>query len=455
MAVWSVVLKNELEGSNRLDPECYQPLFIETYKLIDRFDEKYFLKEIMSSFGSGRNLEQEELSTDNIPFIRTQNVRPVLISDDGLTGVSSLNKKTIFLNAGDILSVRVGEGVGNSSIVTPQYSRSAFSDNVIRFKVKKINPYYLIIYLNCNYGQIIWEKVSKGTARSLVSKENFELIKLPVLNIEIQNFCERMVLKAASLMQESKQIYSQAEKVLLDELGLKGLDLKDDLYYTTSFKDINENNRMDAEYYMPKYTNLMKHIFSSKHDSLENLVKLKKGIEPGSDKYCREGKPFVRVSNLSKFQINDNNQKYIENNLYAKLKKKYRPKQGEILLSKDATPGIAYVVKESIEGIISSGILRMIVNCDIKKDYLALILNSTIGQLQMKRDSGGAVINHWKVKQIEKLEVPILSDSIQNEIESLCSDSFHKRKQAMSLLEEAKHKVEETIKKETGVNNGI
>ena len=208
---------------------------------------------------------------------------------------------------------------------------------------------------------------------------------------------------------------------------------------------------MDPEYYIPKYEKLMEHIFSFNYNLLGKLAKFKKGVEPGSDKYFKTGKPFIRVSNLSKYEINNNNQKYLENNLYMQLKKSYEPKKGEILLSKDATPGVAYVLKESIEGVISSGILRLEIASSIKKEYLALVINSQIGQMQMKRDSGGSIINHWKIEEIKNLKVPLLTDDTQEKIENLCCESFSKRKQAKQLLKQAKHQVEEMIEKEVGV----
>ncbi|GAG71378.1 unnamed protein product, partial [marine sediment metagenome] len=74
-----------------------------------------------------------------------------------------------------------------------------------------------------------------------------------------------------------------------------------------------------------------------------------------------------------------------------------------------------------------------------------------VGQMQMKRDSGGSIINHWKIDQIKNLEIPLLTHDTQKKIENLCCESFSKRKQAKQLLEEAKHKVEEMIEKEAGV----
>jgi len=62
----------------------------------------------------------------------------------------------------------------------------------------------------------------------------------------------------------------------------------------------------------------------------------------------------------------------------------------------------------------------------IETEYLALCVNSMIGQMQIERDAGGSVIVHWKPEQIKKLWVPILPKSTQREI----ADLVHQSRQA-------------------------
>jgi restriction endonuclease S subunit len=176
------------------------------------------------------------------------------------------------------------------------------------------------------------------------------------------------------------------------------------------------------------------------------ILSIQKGIEPGSENYRDEGKPFIRVSNLSKYGFTDRDQKYLSEELYQQLRETYEPKQGDFLLTKDATPGIAYVVKEQIVGIISSGILRLQINdSEINKEYLALCINSIVGRMQIERDCGGSVILHWKPEQVKRLQIPILPLSIQQEIASLVQQSHEARKKAKELLEIAKKAVEIAI----------
>jgi restriction endonuclease S subunit len=155
----------------------------------------------------------------------------------------------------------------------------------------------------------------------------------------------------------------------------------------------------------------------------------------------------LRVSNLSKFGINNDNQQYISESLYEKLKN-YQPKKGEILLSKDATPGVAYYLNsEPVRMIPSGGILRLKLKDagNLYPEYLTLVLNSVVVRKQIERDIGGSVINHWLVDQVKEALIPIFPDALQKEISQIVADSFIKREQAKKLLDIAKRGVEIAI----------
>ncbi|HOV21268.1 MAG TPA: restriction endonuclease subunit S [bacterium] len=443
MAVYSIIKKSQLEGTHRLDAEYYQPEYLEINRKISHFNN-FFLGDLIHSFASGKNLPQAD--NGKIFFLRTQNIGRVLINKEGMNFLAPNIEKYPVLNEGDILAVRVGEGVGNTSIVTPKFAKHSYSDNVIRFRIEKLDPYFIIIFLNSRIGFNYLERVSKGSARSLISSENIYSIRVPDLGQKVSNFCKKAILEGAKEVEQSESLYLQAEDLLLEELDLKNFQPEDDLSYIVNLSDVKKVHRADAEYFQPKYEKLVQKIKENKIEHLGNLVVMKKGIEPGSNEYQNEGKLFIRVSNMSKYEITDKGQKYLSNELYQKLKDNFEPKIGEILLTKDATPGIAYVMKEPIEGIISSGILRLeLKEKDIEEEYLALCLNSIIGQMQAERDGGGSIITHWKPEQIKNLQIPILPKSTQQKITDLVRKSHQARKQAKQLLEQAKQKVEELI----------
>jgi len=231
----------------------------------------------------------------------------------------------------------------------------------------------------------------------------------------------------------------------LEELGLKDFEPEDELSYIVKLSDIKSAHRADAAFFQPKYGKALERIEEKNVISIGDLVSIKKGVEPGSGEYRDEGKLFIRVSNLSKHGIIDKNQKYLNDELYQGLQRDFEPKTGEILLTKDATPGIACVLKEPLECIIAGGILRLKLKEDVEIEYLALCINSTICQMQIERDASGSVISHWKPEQIKKLQVPILPKPAQKKIADLVIRSHQTRKKAKELLEKAKRKVEKFI----------
>jgi len=169
--------------------------------------------------------------------------------------------------------------------------------------------------------------------------------------------------------------------------------------------------------------------------------------------------PFVRVSNISPFELSE--EKYISASLYNELtpqedsvpfekSKNHQPQQGEILFSKDGTPGIAYYLKEEPEKMIpSGGILRLKSKTDkINNEYLTLVLNSILTQEQVNRDVGGSIILHWRPDQVRETVIPILPDQKQLEIQNKITESFNLRKQSKHLLESAKKAVEMAIEQD-------
>jgi restriction endonuclease S subunit len=215
--------------------------------------------------------------------------------------------------------------------------------------------------------------------------------------------------------------------------------------------DIIEARRFDAEYFQPKYFDIIKKIqeHSGGFDVIKNIVCWKKGIKVGKSAYTEIGKDFVRVSDISMNGIEISNRK-ISNTLFTEIKDTFQPKKNEILFTKDGTIGISYLLKENVEGVISSAFLRLTLKNDyqgFEKECLTLILNSIICKLQIKQLSGGAIIAHLKPSDFEKFKIPLIKQSIQIKISEKITLSHKLRKESQDLLELAKTKVEEEIEK--------
>ena len=170
-----------------------------------------------------------------------------------------------------------------------------------------------------------------------------------------------------------------------------------------------------------------------------------KSIEPGSEYYGDTGIPFIRVSDVSKTGI-DNPSIMIPENIEPNIDRLY-PKKDTILFSKDGSVGIAFKITEDMKAVTSSALLHLRVNntSEILPDYLTLVLNSEIVQLQAERDASGAIIQHWKLSDIEKVVIPVLPYDMQFEIAKKVQQSFLLREKANDLIQIAVKAVELAI----------
>ena len=244
---------------------------------------------------------------------------------------------------------------------------------------------------------------------------------------------------------------TEADSVLMSEIGLGSRRSQHQLTFVRSYSEVAAVSRVDSEYFQPKYDEIVEAVkgYPGGWDLLENLVSIRKCVEVGRAEYLNEGIPFIRVSNLSRFGISE--EKYISEELYRKLKR-HQPVKGEILYTKDGTPGIAYYLNEKPQRMIpSGGILRLKLTTDrISGNCLTVILNSFLVREQVNRDVGGSIILHWRPDQVKGVVVPILSDSIQQLIERKASESFNLRTRSEHLLKSAMNAVEVAVVENEG-----
>ncbi len=81
----------------------------------------------------------------------------------------------------------------------------------------------------------------------------------------------------------------------------------------------------------------------------------------------------------------------------------------------------------------------------VPNEYLALVINSRICRMQIKRGFSGALILYWNPSSIGKLRILILATKVMEELASLVSPSKAAKREPKRLLTEAKLQVEKFI----------
>ena len=438
----SEILKDNIEF--RSDSEYFSKKYLEFNSFLDSRSSDRISKYAKVSDGDHSKFPDNQI--DEVRYLQAKDIKKHFIEDYNPVYISkeyfNKNKRSHVTEENIILSIM--GSVGDIAITPKDFIPTLANRAVAIIKeIKVINPYYLFTYLSTKYGQLQIDRQKNGGVQERINLDVLSKIRIPFIENNFQKTIEKTIKDSHLKRKESRQTYSQAETLLLETLGLIDFEPTTEAVNIKNFKEsFLSSGRLDAEYYQKKYEEIIARVKSHKYDQLGNLVNIIKSIEPGSDAYQEEGVPFIRVSNLNKMGLSEPDI-HLDG---VKYKDVVRPRKDTILLSKDGSVGIAYKVSEDMNAITSGAILHLSVKTDeVLPDYLTLVLNSKVVQMQAERDAGGSILQHWKPSEIEQVEIPIIDKQIQEKIASLVSDSFTLKKQSEQLLETAKRAVEIAI----------
>lgn len=461
---YSIVKKSQVceVSTLRFDAEYFEPKYLDILECIERKSKDFTT---LSRFGLQIDASafypalEAYYNKGNLPFLRVQDINNKIDYKDCLGIPETIEEDTTFetlkfVQAGDIVITK-GGSIARVGLVE---RKSAVCRDLIFINSSKLSHIeYKFLYVYC-LSYIYKNLLIRSSSMTAQPHLTITLVRdIPIYDPDLtfKTFIAKLVDKLSNLDKLCNCSYKKAEKILLDELNIENWTPKHKLWSVKKYSDVKDSNRLDAEYFQPKYDEILKTIkdCSNGYDILGNIVDIKKGIEVGSDEYQEEGIPFVRVSNLNKFGINENNQQYISQKTYDRLALEYQPQKGEILLSKDGTAGIAYYLNEiPPQMIISGGILRLtITDSEYLPEYLTLVLNSMLVQQQIERTSSGALIQHWLINEINSTLIPKLDIQKQREIVEKIQESTKCRKQSKQFLEIAKRGVEIAIEQDENI----
>jgi restriction endonuclease S subunit len=456
LEITEILLSDVLSGNitQRIDSEYFMKKYLHINKHIEKC-KNAFLNEVSSIKGGKRLPLGEDFSNEGIPYIRSQDIKNTFIDYSNSPKISLelhdlLKRYQTKMN--DVLITNVGNSIGDVGIVKFKLNKCNLTENAVRSVCDKIISDYLFIFLMSKYGNLQIKRETVGTAQPKLAIERINHFKIPLPPIDFQKKIEEIVKEAHSKREKSLSLYRQAEELLLETIGLKDFKPNEKGTNIKSFKEsFLATGRLDAEYYQPKYEEIIDEVENQPHDVLGNLVAIKKSIEPGSDVYTDEGLPFIRVSDYNKFGISTP-EKCLSDGFCKKnaaLLQSLYPTKETILFSKDGSVGTAYMVCENMQAVTSGAILHLTVKDKTKvlPEYLTLALNSIVVKMQAERDAGGSIILHWRINEIENVVVPIVDYKIQQQIANLVEESFALRRESERLLEEAKVMVEREVEK--------
>lgn len=463
----SKVYNTEIE--DRFDAKYYNPKYLDNLRILKRKsrDESFWyttLDEVSSKITTSAFYKAIALDyqTSGIPFLRVSNIKSLTIDKINLTYLSEETcdaiKSIAKLKPGDIV-ISKGGTVGNVAIIPKWMNKCCISRDVISVHPKKslqkiIEPGYVVAFLLTKFGGLQFERVKTQQIQSHLTLKVVKKLKILVPTEEQHRIAE-MVYKAEENENKALLAIEKAKNIFLNTIGIDMERIDDRKAYFISSRDLSD--AFTPKFYYPKYLETVKQM-KRKFGTipLSEVAKIDRGNEVGSENYKtslnKEDSdiPFIRTSDIVNYEIDNYPDYYISDGIYKEINQDLRPQ--DILFTKDGKIGLAAMIVESDQCIIASGIAKIRIKEEYKKDfdpyYVFLVLSTDVGVYQaFQRVVIASTIPHLQSERFGEIAIPILADDKQEEISNLVKEAFELKKERKDLIRKAKQEVEELIDK--------
>lgn len=246
------------------------------------------------------------------------------------------------LNDRDVLFNRTNsdEFVGRTGIYyNTDNVQKTFASYLVRFVPDEdmVTNEYFACFLNTKYAKAEIKRRSRPSVNQTnVNPEEVKAIKIPLLSRQLQSKIKLFFTEANRYRMIAEKLYNQAESILNTELQAPDFENSKNYSVKTMSNSFCLSGRLDAEYYQPKYDDLYRLLGNLPTETLGNLADIRKSIEPGSEFYCDDGIPFIRVSDVNIFGLEEPAVKLSKKKLSEKICSNYDslyPKKDTILFS--------------------------------------------------------------------------------------------------------------------------
>ena len=443
----SIIELQELNLSNRLDAEHYQPHFMKTLNAVKKKNYKKLSKIVSRPITTGHTPSMKEKSFygDEVKFIKTNNLRENRIVenfDHHLSEKGASKLKNALLKNDDIIVTIIGatpEIVGRVARVFPDLGRSAINQNISLIR-PKIKSGYLACFLMGKYGRRQLHYLSRQTEQVNLNNAEVSDVLVPCANNIFTKKTHSLHNKTHDLFLESKQLYGEAEKLLLEEIKIEKSKSIDKNVSIRNLKDCLTCNRFDAEYWQPNFDVIIDKISQYKKGvsiigdeaiQLKGVFKAKKDTEYS---YIEIGDVNISTGEVEHRSI-------IGNKLPANAKIKLEKRQ--LIISKVRPNRGATAILDNHKGYIGSGAFTVLLEKDrISLQTLMVYLKTDpIKELLLRYNTGTSypVITD---DDILKLPIPLFDKQIQKKIDRLIRLSEKARQESCALLEKIKKSIE-------------
>ena len=455
MQVFSVS-STSLKFDDRLVPSFYFYTKIVKNKNIDKGVNYIKLGEY-SSISDGEHSAIPRNGTSGIRYLYGRNIKEGVINFDPISDDPYIYPydyeafTRCHIKQNDVLIAIYGT-VGKSAVYRSEYvGEAGIPRHIANITLKKdavITPEYLTSFFRSKYGK--WQIFSliTGNIQQLLSLKNLRAFDVPVVDQTTIRKITENERKAIQCEIEAQELIKKAQGLFYQGLKFDVASVTRDFCFNVKFSKLNESNIWSTSYYHKLYVKMAKAL--EEHNgivTLRNLVDVCHGDEVGSDNYKEfidrnaEDKPFIRTSDIVNNEVDLYPDYYIPP--YATEGVKQDVKPGDVIFTKDGKIACVGMITDEDNVILSSGIerLRLTPKAIIKgftQEYLFTALSvPEIGRYAaVRRTVVASTIPHLRVDRLKDIEIPIMDQSIIDEITVLIKEAFKLKGKRKRILKE-------------------
>lgn len=445
----------DIEG--RLDCYYYKPEFTDLEKTVAQKTDKVLGDFVIDIAGGAtpKIEDSEKYYTDDpnvgVVFLRVQNISPegLKLNDCKFitrhTHNNSLKRSQV--NEFDLITKITGVGRMAVSAVAPSGFTGNINQHLVVIKTRNYETSkVLAAFLNTDIGEKLAKRRSTGGTRPALDYQALKSIPI-IYKPEIAQIMEDAHAKRNQNIEEAKRLIPAIDQLILNELGVLRPPKNDTKSFVIDASLI--EGRIDPYYYQPIFTEFNDSLQNSKYN-IKPLSRFIKAITNGFDyrRFTDSGTPYLKVSNIKPFDIDRSDIDYVGVRS-DEINKPIQLKRGNILLTRKGTFGVALAIDEDYDDIICSEIFNIEPLNEINPEYLAAVLNSSIGQVQFDRVKIGAIMGSLSQEAVKSISIPApplsKQGEITEEVRKILRDSERLRQDAESIIIEAQREVEQIL----------
>ncbi len=440
----TVARSTELERTARIDAEYFQKRFLRSAALIERWDRDHVAGLAVVSDGNHFSIS-DDFVEQGVPYYRGQDVTgrffvetatPIHITREAYDQGHMVRSH---LKRGDVLLSIIGT-IGELSLVASDEPATC-SCKLAILRPREVAPEYLAVFLRSEHGQNQIARMTRGAVQKGLVLEDMDQLWVPKVSLQFEERVVEAVHAARTVRELTTRKQAEAESTLLKALGLADWTLPEPLTYSARASDAFAAGRLDAQYFRPLFADVQNILKKTGRDVELGSI-LTTNVRGRQPQYEDVGLPVVNSKHVRTNRvILDDNRTASEDGspLVIEL--------GDVLMNGTGvgTIGRSAAYLHNARALPDNHVTVLRTD-QLDPVYLAVFLNSRLGQLQIERHiKGSSGQIELYPNDIAKIVVWRAPEDVQSLVRAAIVDAFAQEHRAKELLDAAKRAVEIAI----------